>query len=182
MSNIFIGQIMLFAGGFAPIGFASCSGQLVPISQNTALFAILGTTYGGDGKNNFALPDLRGRGAVSVGHGPGLSDYVMGETAGAASVPLTADQNPPHQHSFVAVTDVGTTQNAGNNVFATAQAGGKGTSAIANFYSPNANQATTALNTQAIVQSGASTPHDNMQPYLPIMMCICLQGPLPPHS
>jgi microcystin-dependent protein len=100
MSEPFIGQVLLFAGNFAPKGWAMCNGQLMSIAQNTALFSILGTTYGGDGVTTFALPDLRGRAAVNAGQGPGLSNYVLGEATGTEAVTLTVNQIPAHTHTL----------------------------------------------------------------------------------
>src|SRR5271166_5833783 len=99
MADPFLGEIRIFGGTFAPLGWAFCQGQLLPIAQNTALFSLLGTTYGGDGVSNFALPDLRGRVPMGMGQGPGLSPYVQGQMGGAESVTLTTQQMPPHSHS-----------------------------------------------------------------------------------
>src|SRR5512140_216933 len=109
MSTPFIGEIVMFAGNFAPRSWALCNGQLLPIAQNTALFSILGTTYGGDGRTTFALPDLRGRVPVHPGQGPGLSNYVLGEMAGTENTTLLINNMPAHNHTLNAVSDAGDT-------------------------------------------------------------------------
>src|ERR1700686_3976295 len=121
MSNQFVAEIRIFAGNFAPIGWATCDGQLLPISQNTALFSLLGTMYGGDGKTNFALPDLQGRVPISAGQGPGLSNYSQGEEGGTENVTLLSTENAPHNHSFNATTDGATVPAASGNQLAKGQ-------------------------------------------------------------
>lgn len=183
MSEVFLGQIMLFGGNFAPRGFALCQGQLMPIQQNTALFSLLGTMYGGDGRTTFGLPNLQGNGVVGFGQGPGTSDYVQGEITGSPSETLQSGEMPIHNHPFVAVTDAGTTVSPSNNVLATATAGsGKSATFAANLYSTKVAQATTTLAPSAISFAGGGLPHENMQPYLSISMCIALSGTFPPRS
>jgi microcystin-dependent protein len=188
MADPFIGQIALFAFNFAPRGWALCEGQLLPLSQNVALFSILGTIYGGDGKSTFALPDLRGSAALAAGQGPGLSEYFPGGSGGAPTVALDGAEMPAHAHGFAASTDQASAQSPDGNLLARAtrllasaeeaQAPGP-TQVQANFYSPNANDARTALSSNAIGAAGGNQPHNNMQPYLALNFCIALQGVMP---
>lgn len=175
MADQFIGEIRIFAGNFAPKGWAFCNGDLIPISQNTALFSLLGTTYGGDGKTNFALPDLRGRAPMHQGTGPGLTQRILGDADGVASVTLLPTQMPAHTHQAGCVTTQSNEANPSNAVWAANNAGGKGGGA-ATGYQPTAN---TAMNPAAIAPSGGSQPHNNMQPYLGINFIIALQGEFP---
>src|SRR3712207_483459 len=114
----YIGEIRMFGGNFAPVGWAFCEGQTLPISENDALFTLIGTTYGGDGEETFNLPDLQGRIPVHQGTGPGLSSYVIGEAAGVESVTLTTQQIPVHNHAFIASTATGTQNTPVNNMVA----------------------------------------------------------------
>jgi microcystin-dependent protein len=182
MSEVFVGQIMLFGGNFAPKGFSLCAGQILPIQQNTALFSILGTQYGGNGTTNFALPNLQGTFAIGAGDGNGLSSYVVGEQVGVPQVTLSSAEMPSHNHSFVASSDVGVSETANDGILATATGGGKGAAYYANFYSANANLATTPLSPMEITVSGSSFAHNNMQPFLAITMCIAMQGTFPPRQ
>lgn len=165
----FIGQIILFAGNFAPSGWALCNGQLLPIAQNTALFSILGTTYGGDGRTTFALPDLRGRVPVHPGQGAGLSNYTIGQAAGTEMVTLTQNQMPIHGHTFVpgCTTDPPSTNSPENAVPAVQDAQVFGGEANAGMRPANSNTA------------GGSQPHENLQPYLCVNFIIALQGIFP---
>jgi microcystin-dependent protein len=182
MAQPFVGQIALFPYTFAPKGWAFCAGQLLPISQNTALFSLLGTMYGGDGKSNFALPDLQGRVPIGVGQGPGLSSYIQGEEAGTETVSLLSTEIPSHNHSLVATTDVGTTATGAGNQLAAAQAGSAHTGLTkGNIYStaaPNDNLAPGS----AISIAGSSLPHNNLQPYLVLQYCVALQGIFPARN
>src|SRR5215468_860271 len=137
MSNPFLAEIRIFTGGFAPKGWALCDGQLMPISQNTALFSLLGTTYGGNGTSNFALPNLQGCAPMQAGQGPGLSLRDLGETGGEQSVTLLQTEMPAHAHSMSATTTAGTTATASGNQLALAQAGGgkQGGGSTVNMYS-----------------------------------------------
>src|SRR5690349_11535310 len=119
----FLGEIKLFCGNYAPIGWAFCDGSLLPISENDALYALIGTTYGGDGINTFALPDLRGRVAIHQGQGPGLSPYVMGETGGAETVTLTTNNLPQHTHRIIASTQAGKAASPADALLAVANTG-----------------------------------------------------------
>ena len=165
----FLGEIMLFAGNYAPRGWAECNGQLLPINQNQALFSILGTTYGGNGQTTFALPDFRGRAPIHVGQGPGLTDRVLGESGGVESHVLTVAEMPAHSHPAFARSTNGTSANPSGLFPARDPAGTP-------HYGPDADA---LLAPGAIGPAGADQPHDNMQPYLTIMFCICLQGVFP---
>jgi microcystin-dependent protein len=180
MSSPFVAEITIFGFNFAPKGWALCQGQLLPISQNTALFSLLGTMYGGDGKSTFALPDLRDQTAVSLGQLSGGSQYFQGEPVGAANVTLLATEMPLHNHSFNATIDRGTTAASTNNVLATGAAGPPNQAISGFMYSsaaPN-NQ----LSPLALSQTGSSQPHNNMQPYLTLNFCIAMQGVFPPRG
>ena len=182
MSDPFIGQIAIFGFPFAPKGWALCQGQLMPIAQNTALFGILGTAYGGDGRSNFALPNLQGTVAVGAGQGPGLSAYYgWNPPGGQATVRLTLDQMPGHSHGFTVSTAQATAPGPNGNLLARAWRALEHTDAVANFYSPNPGQATTALAREAVGSAGSGQPHNNMQPYLTLNLCIALQGIFPTH-
>lgn len=180
MSNPFLAEIRIFAGNFAPVGWAQCSGQLLPISQNTALFSLLGTTYGGDGRSNFALPNLQGAAPMQAGQGPGLSLRDLGETGGEQTVTLTQSEMPSHTHSFNCATDRGTTTAAANNYLAAGAAGPPNREDKAFLYSKNA--ANAQMSASALSISGSNVPHNNMMPYLVITFIIALQGVYPPRS
>jgi microcystin-dependent protein len=175
MADPFVAEIRIFPFNFAPKGWAWCDGQLLPLSQNTALFSLLGTTYGGNGKSNFALPDLQGRTPMHPGQGPGLSLHDLGETGGEQAVTLLQSEMPAHNHGFRAQT----VDNADvNNVVSTAT------------YAPSVN-GTLYQNTtdgtfldpvNALPIAGGSQPHNNMQPYLTYFFNIALQGVFPPRG
>lgn len=172
MSDPFVAEIRIFAGNFAPKGWAFCDGQLLPLSQNTALFSLLGTTYGGNGKSNFALPDLTGRAPMHPGQGPGLSLRSLGESTGTATVTLLQTEVPSHTHSVRAATIRSDSTNPEGKVMARAD----GTRAYADLAS-----GTTILSPQAHAPAGGDTPHNNMQPYLTLHFIIALQGVFPPR-
>jgi microcystin-dependent protein len=174
MSDPFVGEIRLFGFNFAPRGWAQCNGQLLAIAQNTALFSILGVTYGGDGRTTFALPNLQGQAALGEGQGPGLSYRVLGESGGESAVTLLNHEMPAHTHGAAASTNLGDQSDPANNLWATG-AGGRGQ----NFYASGAD---VAMSSQAIGQAGGSQPHNNLPPYLALNFCICLQGVFPPRS
>ena len=192
----FIGQIMMFGGNFAPRGWALCSGQLLSISQNTALFSILGTTYGGDGRTTFALPDLRGRAPVSAGRGPGLSDRRLGQRSGQETVTLNQLEIPSHTHlaqaettTVMSVSSAGATSAApvaGNSLAAVSSERGKVTNAkIYNAEAPDTVLSTGTVATGTTVTnqlSGGSRAHDNMQPYLAVNYIIALLGVFPSRN
>ncbi len=170
MSEPFIGQITIFAGNFAPRGWAFCDGQILSIAQNTALFSILGTTYGGNGQTTFALPDLRGRAPVSAGQGPGLSNYVLGQQGGSETTTLNITQIPAHAHTtqVFSNTDPATSTTPTNTVLAN--------SGEVPIYANSSNQTLAGPTTG---QSGGSQPFNNVQPYLPLNYIIALQGIFP---
>ncbi|WP_315837402.1 phage tail protein [Bradyrhizobium prioriisuperbiae] len=187
MTEPYIGQIELYGFNFAPRGWALCAGQIIPIQQNTALFSILGTNYGGNGTSNFGLPNLQGRGAIGVGQGPGLSDYDSGQTGGTTAVSLTVNELPAHSHAFNTTSVQGSTTTAAGNQLGLSQytvggKGGGGTTYNAQIYSPNATAATTGLAPQSISFNGGGQPHNNMQPYLALNYCIAMQGVFPPRN
>jgi microcystin-dependent protein len=174
MSDQFVAEIRIFAGNFAPIGWAFCNGQLMPISQNTALFSLLGTTYGGDGKSTFALPDLQGRAPMHPGQGPGLSLRDLGESDGQPAVTLLESELPLHSHGKRALTTPATAF-APSNTDALARSVGGNAYAVTG--SPEA-----SLDPTAIQPAGGSQPHDNMQPFLVLNFIIALQGIFPPRG
>jgi microcystin-dependent protein len=176
MSNPFVAEIRIFAGNFAPTGWAQCDGQVLPLSQNTALFSLLGTTYGGDGKSNFALPDFRGSAAMFWGQGPGLSLYDIGQKGGSQNVTLLQSELPAHSHNVHLTNLQGTTNipdPAGGFIM------GRATS---NAYLTGQNANAVTMNPSAIGLAGGSLPHNNMQPYLCLTFIIALQGVFPPRS
>jgi microcystin-dependent protein len=173
VADPFVAEIRIFGFNFAPRGWALCDGQLLPISQNTALFSLLGTTYGGNGKTNFALPDLQGNAAMHPGQGQGLSLRDLGETGGEETVTLLVSEIPAHAHSLMAQTEPANAQIPSPALCLTRSAGG-------NAYSTT----TTGLQNmalQAIGPAGGGLPHNNMQPYLTLNFCIALQGVFPPR-
>jgi microcystin-dependent protein len=173
MSNPFVGEIRIVGFNFAPLGWALCNGQLLPISQNTALFSLLGTWYGGDGKSTFALPDLQGRGPIFWGQGSGLSDYVLGQESGAEFVTLLQSEIPAHTHAVQTSTLFDADQNApGPQVTF-----GKSFNGLA--YAPSGTGQTVQMNFQTTAIAGGSLPHNNMMPYLVLNYIIALQGAFP---
>jgi microcystin-dependent protein len=175
MSSPFVAEIRIFAFNFAPSGWALCDGQLLPLSQNTALFSLLGTFYGGDGKSNFALPNLQGSVPVNQGQGPGLSLYSLGEMTGTETVTLITSEMPAHAHVVSGdINQLNANQVSPNgNVF--------GAPAGKAIYSTAANPAASMSPFMASI-AGGSQPHNNMMPYLTLNYCIALQGIFPPRS
>jgi microcystin-dependent protein len=174
MADPFVAEIRIFPFNFAPKGWAWCDGQLMPLSQNTALFSLLGTTYGGDGKSNFALPDLQGRAPMHPGQGPGLSLHDLGETGGSETVTLLESEIPAHSHSLMSVGGFSGTNNAPDDgVLAKGDAG-------LLPYTPSGSLLTMA--DVAIAPAGGDQPHNNLQPYLTFYFCIALQGVYPPRT
>lgn len=171
MSDPYIGEIRIFAGNFAPAGWNFCDGAMLPISQFQALFALIGTTYGGDGQQTFALPDLRGRVPVHQGQGPGLSNRVIGESGGTESVTLTVAQIPAHNHSLRATSALSSGAAGAGGVLAATAVNMYGTAAPA-----------TPMATQAVGAQGGSQPHNNMAPFLGINYIIALFGVFPSQS
>jgi microcystin-dependent protein len=175
MADPFIAEIRIFPFDFAPKGWATCDGQVMPITQNTALWSLLGTWYGGDGKTTFGLPDLRGSAVMGQGDGPGLSSRTIGETGGTANAWLLTTQMPSHQHALRADTaDTADTNDPGKQASAAFAQSSGGT-----LYQGNSNA---ALADQAIAPAGGDQPHNNMQPYLTCNFNIALQGVFPPRT
>jgi microcystin-dependent protein len=174
MSDPFVAEIRIFAGNFAPIGWAFCNGQSMFISQNTALFSLIGTTYGGDGKSTFAVPDLRGRAPMQPGQGPGLSLHDLGEAGGEPAVTLLQSEIPLHSHNLLAQTTPATQFAPSNTTFLARSVG-------ANAYVAPA-VANSTLAPTAIQPAGGSAPHNNMQPFLALNFIIALQGIFPPRG
>jgi len=173
MSDPFIGEIRMFAGNFAPNGWAFCWGQLQSISENDALFALIGTTYGGDGQTTFALPDLRGRIPVGQGQGPGLSNRIVGQQHGTEDVTLLSSQMPAHTHTLLASGTAATASSPAGAVLA-AQ------SMDAVFISGTA--PTAAMRADLVAPDGGNQAHDNMAPYLCLNFIIALFGIFPSQS
>lgn len=188
MADNFVGEIRLFPFNFAPNGWALCQGQLLPINQNTALFSLLGTFYGGDGKSNFALPNLQGRVAIAQGQGPGLSSYVIGDTGGAETITVLTTQIPSHSHTL---TPAGTlnARNAGGdrqtpaaNVLAAESEGATATYSNASVNASMKAGGVTFSGTTAVSTAGGDTAHENRMPFLTLNYCIALQGIFPARS
>ncbi len=174
MPDAFVGEIRLFAGTVVPTGWALCNGQLLPISSNTALFSLLGTMYGGDGKSTFALPDLRGMAALQTGQGAGLSDYAQGQIGGAAAVTLSQSQLPSHTHTVPSNNSSGDTNDPVGNTWAMAHTG----KTSYTLYSANTSNPS-AMSPQAVSATGGGLPHNNLPPYLVLNYMIALQGIFP---
>ncbi len=167
MTEPFIGELRAFAFDFVPRGWLPCDGQLLPIVQNTPLFALIGTIYGGDGRTTFALPDLRGRAVIGAGQGPGLSARTTGEAVGSESVRLTAAQLPAHRHAVGASSTATTASPAGSFPAPAAAGESFGGSADA------------PMNQRMIAPAGGNRPHDNVSPVLAVTWCIAVQGVFP---
>ena len=172
MSEPFLSEIKLVSFNFAPKGWAWCDGQLLPLSQNTALFSLLGTTYGGNGKSNFALPDLQGRAAMHPGQGPGLSLHDLGEIGGSETVTLLESEIPVHSHGFSASQADALEPSPADQQFAT----GIGVNAYA---TPGP---LVSMSDQALAPAGGDQPHNNLMPYLTFYFAIALQGVFPPRG
>jgi microcystin-dependent protein len=171
MTAPFVGEIRMFGCNFAPRNYSQCNGQLIPISQNTALFSLLGTTYGGNGTTTFALPNLQGRAPMAPRQGSGLSQRVLGEIGGSESVTLLSTEMPAHNHSMAAQSSRADRANAsGASLAASAD----------QIYSTGSSAA--LMHPQAVGFAGGNQPHDNMQPYLVINFCIALRGVFPARN
>ena len=168
----FVAEIRIFPFNFAPKGWAWCNGQILPLSQNTALFSLLGTTYGGDGKSNFALPNMQGNAPMHPGQGPGLSLHDLGETGGSETVSLLESEIPSHSHAMMASNADSTDRSPANNLLA----GGLGG---LSFY--GAPPPPVQLSSNALAPAGGDQPHNNMMPYLTCYFNIALQGVYPPR-
>ncbi|HEX8473266.1 MAG TPA: tail fiber protein [Pyrinomonadaceae bacterium] len=172
MSDPFVAEIRIVGFNFAPTGWAFCNGQLLPISQNTALFSLLGTFYGGDGKSTFALPNLQGSAPIHQGQGSGLSEYFLGQQGGSQFVTLLESEMPAHAHALIATSEQSNENNVtgnyygvGNTMYANPSVGGLG-----------------AMSFNALAIAGGSLPHNNMMPYLTLNFIIAMQGIFPPRS
>jgi len=176
MADPFVAEIRIFPFNFAPTGWAFCNGQLMPISQNTALFSLLGTTYGGDGKSTFALPNMVNNAPMHPGQGPDLSLYDLGQEGGVESITLLQSEIPAHAHA------VGRASIAAGDAITPASAvwaqSGAGRGGAALYATP----ATGKVNLNSLLVTGGGLPHNNMQPYLTLSFCIALQGVFPPRS
>lgn len=171
MSDQFVAEIRIFPFNFPPRGWAFCDGQLLPLSQNTALFSLLGTTYGGDGKSTFALPDLQGSAPMQPGQGQGLSLRDLGEMSGTETVTLLVSEIPLHTHALMVSAEIADVQTPTNTTALGRSGGGSAyTATVANVVQ---------LAPQVLAPAGGSLPHNNMQPYLTLNFCIALQGIFP---
>ena len=176
MSEPFIGEIKLFAGNFAPRGWAFCSGQLLPIAPHTALFSILGTFYGGNGQTTFALPNLQSRSPMHQGQGPGLSQRVIGEEDGRETVTLLAGEMPSHSHLPIGVADPGSQTTPGNALWAASTGGGRTPPPLYQ------NTTNTTMRPDIVSFAGSGQPHNNLQPYLALSFVIALEGIFPSRA
>ena len=174
MADPFVAEVRIFPFNFAPKGWAWCDGQLLPLSQNTALFSLLGTTYGGNGKSNFALPDLQGRAPMQPGQGPGLSLHDLGESSGSETVTLLESEIPSHSHSLSAQNVPGDSATPAGNAYAR-------TIGATPYLAP-AGAPLTAMAPESLAPAGGDAPHNNMMPYLTFYFCIALQGVFPPRT
>jgi microcystin-dependent protein len=173
MADQFLGEIRMFGCNFAPNGWALCNGQLLSISQNTALFSLLGTTYGGDGRTNFALPNLQGSAPMHFDQGPGLTARTQGETGGSPTVTLQSNQMPPHTHGLNCTSSTANQTSPADNVPA-AGAGQRGSK----FYASTPGTSP-AMKSDLLSPAGGNQPHNNMPPYLAVNFCIALTGIYP---
>ncbi|TPK71836.1 phage tail protein [Mesorhizobium sp. B2-4-15] len=176
MADPFVAEIRIFPFNFPPKGWAFCDGQLLPLSQNTALFSLLGTTYGGDGKSNFALPDMQGNAPMHPGQGIGLSLHYLGETGGSDTVSLLQSEIPSHSHFMRAHNGDPADIQTPTPATSFAQ------SAQGNAYQATTNANMVAMADQALTSAGADQPHNNLMPYLTLNFCIALQGVYPPRT
>ncbi|MDX6512150.1 MAG: hypothetical protein QOE36_1654 [Gaiellaceae bacterium] len=176
MADPFLAEIRVVGFNFAPTGWAECNGQILPLSQNTALFSLLGTMYGGDGKTTFALPNIQGQGVVNFGQGPGLSDYSQGEQTGSQAVTLLQSEIPIHTHAVQAAVDPGEQLTpASDEALARSSPG--------SAWASSAAQSTLVdMSPLAIGVTGGGQPHNNMPPVLVLKYIIALQGVFPPRS
>jgi microcystin-dependent protein len=175
MADPFVAEIRMFGFNFAPTGWAQCNGQLLPLSQNTALFSLLGTFYGGDGKSTFALPNLQGSVPVEQGQGSGLSTYDLGQQGGSQFVTLLQSEMPFHAHVLRGTIEDATQSSLTQNVIPAQTVNG-------NLYQSTTNANLGALAPQALSPAGGSLPHNNMMPYLVVNFCIAMQGVFPPRG
>ncbi|MGH1427601.1 MAG: phage tail protein [Arenicella sp.] len=174
MSEPFVGEIRMFAGNFAPRGWAFCDGQLLAVSQNDALFSLLGTIYGGDGRTTFGLPDMRGRLPIHAGSGPGLSPRRLGAKGGAENVTLTTNQTPSHTHSVSATSEAGNQTSPQNHFFAAENANV--------YHAAPLSSSVVSLNSSTVTSVGGSRSHTNLMPSLCINFIIALFGIYPSRN
>lgn len=170
----YIGEIRILPYNFTPVDWVACDGQLLPISNYNALYSIIGTTYGGNGYSDFALPDLRGRVPMSIGQGPGLTNRSIGQMVGTETVTLTETQLPQHNHRMTASTDTPTTSSPVNALAA------NGTRAI--YHAPDDPSKLKNMDSSTIRSEGGNQPHTNMAPFLAMQFCICVNGLYPNFS
>jgi microcystin-dependent protein len=178
MSDPFVAEIRMFGFNFAPTGWATCDGQLMPISQNTALFSLLGTTYGGDGVSTFGLPNLQGSAVMHSGQGPGLTERFLGEVSGSETVTLLQSEMPVHSHNLMVSVDSADeegSKNPGNRALGRGQAS-------ATLYAQFPSATSVTMHPQALGVTGGSLPHSNMMPSLTMNFCIALQGIFPARN
>ena len=173
MSEPFLGEIRIFGFNFAPRGYALCDGQILPINQNQSLYSLLGTTYGGDGRTTFALPDLRGRAAAHVGTAPGGTTKQLGSKSGAETVALTMGEMPSHNHAVSADASIATTSNPTGARYAQ--------TSTPIDHAPDPGNAV-AMNAATVATNGSGLGHENMQPFRAINFCIAIQGLFPPRN
>lgn len=171
MADPFVAEIRMFPFNFAPRGWAFCSGQILPLAQNTALFSLLGTTYGGNGQSTFGLPNLQGSAPMFSGQGPGLSLYDLGQVSGSSTVTLLESEIPTHKHTLKGTIDDAEGSNPSG------QSMSKATTAVYSASAP-----AVAMSPNALAPTGGGQPHNNMMPYLVVNFCIALQGVYPPRS
>jgi microcystin-dependent protein len=173
MPDPFLGEIRIFAFDFAPSGWAMCNGQLIPISQNTALFSLIGITYGGDGQNNFALPNLQGRFPIHVGQGPGQGSYAQGQEGGSETVELQINEMPTHNHQVACLNGDPTSGRPSGKFLGNLSVPSDGNAML------YATTSDTLMASTSITDTGGSEPHENIPPYLALNFCIALQGTTP---
>lgn len=173
----YLSALIIVGFDFAPRGWAFCSGQILPISGNTALFSLLGTTFGGNGTTTFALPDLRGRVPAGVGQGPGLSNYFLGQANGTENTTIISSQIPQHNHLFGVINAAANSNIPANTLFAAATDVNLEATKIYSTVAPN-----TILQGTTIASAGGNQPHTNIQPYLTLNYCICLSGIFPSRN
>jgi microcystin-dependent protein len=176
VSDQYVGEIRMVGFNFAPVGWATCSGQLMAITQNTALFSLLGTNYGGDGKSNFALPNMQAAAPMGSGNGGGLSPRTLGEAGGEYTVPLLTTQMAAHNHGVNCITGEGSANSPANAVWA----GAKGDRVAPPLYATAATNV--PMNAADIGLTGGNAPHNNLPPFLSVLFVIALQGIYPPRS
>jgi microcystin-dependent protein len=181
MSSPFVAEVRMFGCNFAPTGWAQCNGQLLPLSQNTALFSLVGTFYGGDGKSTFALPNLQGSLATHQGQGKGLQEWFLGQMQGSDEVTLLQSEMPAHNHAFIAKTGAGNSIDPSGALLSTGSwQSGTSFGAITIYSTDTASL--TQMNPQTLGVAGADLPHNNLMPYCVVEYCIALQGVFPPRT